>query len=196
MSEETKKVRHPIQPLELAGAVIRFKENKIVTYLLDNGPNDMNKLARLDFSREDREQFAQLIGYSHSGASDLGYFSEETLALAEAVYQSRGEDSEEDITIEVREEKPLPCAYCRVVPNVNEEDDFWHEPVVERWAEKGCFVCHQFVGYPIKSWNNYQKQLLELRRKDFEAGQRVSVNPFNGLWVTTFDDYIARKDDE
>lgn len=72
---------------------------------------------------------------------------------------------------EMSEEKPLPCAFCRVVPNVNETDDFWDKPVVERWAEKGCFVCHQFTGYPIAAWNDDQKKLLELRRKDFEAGE-------------------------
>lgn len=76
--------RHPIQPLGKDDAgIVRFKANAVVQYLLDNGGIDMNKLAALSFPREDREQFAQLIGYSFSGAHDLGYVSSETLAAAE-----------------------------------------------------------------------------------------------------------------
>lgn len=57
----------PIQPIEKdANQTLRFKANAIVKYLLDNGGIDMNKLAVLDFSVEDRQQFAQLIGYSLS----------------------------------------------------------------------------------------------------------------------------------
>lgn len=74
---------HPVQPVEDDGNdVIRFKDNKIVRHLLDNGGIDMNQLARLDFSREDRVQFAQLIGYSVSGFSELSYVSDEDYAKA------------------------------------------------------------------------------------------------------------------
>lgn len=66
--------KHPMQPVELdKNGTARFKENKIVTYLLDNGGIDMNKLAVLDFSEEDRSQFAQLIGYSVCGYGELRY---------------------------------------------------------------------------------------------------------------------------
>lgn len=59
----------PMQPVELSkGGVARFKTNSIVEYLLDEGGIDMNALARIDFPREDRDQFLQLIGYSVSGA--------------------------------------------------------------------------------------------------------------------------------
>lgn len=58
--------------------VIRFKENKIVTYLLERGSIDMNELARLNFSDEDRMQFAQLIGYSVGGYCELSYVSDES----------------------------------------------------------------------------------------------------------------------
>lgn len=75
---------HPIQPLVTdEHGVIRFKANAIVRHLLDAGGINMNDLAVMPFSREDREQFAQLIGYSHSGAHDLGYMSGEVLAAAE-----------------------------------------------------------------------------------------------------------------
>lgn len=63
---------HPMQPLikDKLGC-IRFKKNAIVEYLLDHGGIDMNQLAGMDFSKEDRQQFAQLIGYSLSGYGEL-----------------------------------------------------------------------------------------------------------------------------
>lgn len=75
--------RHPIQPLVTTDSgVVRFKANTIVQYLLENGGITMNNLAVMSFPREDREQFAQLIGYSHSGAGDLSYMSSEVLDAA------------------------------------------------------------------------------------------------------------------
>lgn len=68
------KAKHPVQPLvKDKHGVTRFKENKIVRYLLDNGPFNMNDIAVLDVPREDHVQFAQLIGYSLSGFGDLSY---------------------------------------------------------------------------------------------------------------------------
>lgn len=93
--------KHPIQPIEKdEQGVLRFKQNSIVRYLLDKGPTDMNKIAVLRFSQEDREQFAQLIGYSLSGAGELGYFSDETYATAEGM--ATGKD-ERDARIEALE---------------------------------------------------------------------------------------------
>lgn len=54
----------------------RFQMNPIVRYLLDNGPFDMNSLARLPFDDDDRAHFAQLIGYSLSGWGELSYVSD------------------------------------------------------------------------------------------------------------------------
>lgn len=86
---------HPIQPLITdQHGVIRFKANAIVQYLLDNGGIDMNKLAIKGFSREDHEQFAQLIGYSHSGAHDLSYMSSEVLDAAEKMAKADSEQGE------------------------------------------------------------------------------------------------------
>lgn len=76
---------HPIQPLEKdKQGVLRFKENPIVRFLLDAGPFDMHQLALMPFDDEDREQFAQLIGYSLSGFDGLYYVSDKTLERAEA----------------------------------------------------------------------------------------------------------------
>lgn len=89
MDKQRPKAKHPAQPLEIdTRGVLRFKSNAIVRHLLDNGGIDMNKLAMLDFSQEDREQFAQLIGYSHSGSGDLGYMSDETWYAANEVYEN------------------------------------------------------------------------------------------------------------
>lgn len=65
---------YPTQPIfEDDNGTLRFKENKIVRYLLDAGPFDMNQLAMMPFSKEDNEQFLQLIGYSLAGFEELGY---------------------------------------------------------------------------------------------------------------------------
>lgn len=81
--------KHPIQPLIVDdNGVIRFKANAIVRYLLDNGGIDLNQITVLDFSREDREQFAQLIGYSLNGAEELDYVSREVIETAEAMRES------------------------------------------------------------------------------------------------------------
>lgn len=77
------KATHPMQPLVLDGQVVRFKQNKIVRFLLDAGPYDMNKLACMPFSDEDREQFAQLIGYSVSGFGELGYPTDASVTKAD-----------------------------------------------------------------------------------------------------------------
>lgn len=74
----------PMQEVIIAhDGVIRFKENAVVRYLLDNGGIDMNHLACRNFPKEDREQFAQLIGYSVSGYADLSYVSDESYAKAD-----------------------------------------------------------------------------------------------------------------
>ena len=79
------KAKHPMQPIVRdTRGVYRFKRNAIVRWLLDVGGKDMNTIAVTPFSRGDREQFAQLIGYSVSGAGDLGYMSRSLIARADA----------------------------------------------------------------------------------------------------------------
>jgi hypothetical protein len=78
------KVKHPMQKLVWDDKVIRFQKNSIVEYLLDNGGIDMNDIARLpNISQADREQFAQLIGYSVSGFGNLSYVSKKTVKKAD-----------------------------------------------------------------------------------------------------------------
>lgn len=79
-----KNPKHPMQPVVLdRSGVARFRVNNIVRFLLDAGPYDLNKLALMPWSDEDREQFAQLIGYSVSGFGELGYTSDEVYDKAE-----------------------------------------------------------------------------------------------------------------
>lgn len=82
--------KQPIQPVELdAKGVLRFKANAIVRHLLDtHTTEDLNTLCMLPFSKDDREQFAQLIGYSVSGAGSLSYISDETYESAMAMHES------------------------------------------------------------------------------------------------------------
>lgn len=98
---------HPIQPIiKTDDGVLRFKGNKIISYLLDwcasknshpgytsdtSGPApDMNHLATMDFSREDWQQLAQLYGYSLGGFSELSYVDADTYGAVVEI--SKGKD--------------------------------------------------------------------------------------------------------
>jgi len=84
--ENYTETKHPSQPVYFDHHdVLRFKKNKIVEYLLDNGAIDLNMIASLDFSIDDRRQFAQLIGYSVSGYSELSYSNQDEV---DAIYMS------------------------------------------------------------------------------------------------------------
>jgi len=86
------KTTHPTQPVVVVNGVKRFKENAIVRFLLNNGGYDMNKLAMLQFSDEDREQFAQLIGYSLGGFSELSYVSDKTIKRVQKKEKRHGDN--------------------------------------------------------------------------------------------------------
>jgi len=91
---------HPIQPLVRDSyGVIRYRQNAIVRYLLDHGGTDLNHIAMMPFSTADREQFAMLIGYSVSGASELEYMYPDTLhasdLMAEALREGRTLDQKD-----------------------------------------------------------------------------------------------------
>jgi hypothetical protein len=81
--DKRKALPHPMQPIADDGNdVLRFKPNAIVDFLLEQGPFDLNDLARRDFPDEDWAQFAQLIGYSVSGWGDLSYVDDEAWSRA------------------------------------------------------------------------------------------------------------------
>lgn len=96
-------MNNPIQPLVDVEGVTRFKENAIVRHLIDTHPAcDMNKLATLDFSDDDRQQFAQLIGYSLSGYCSLSYVDDVSYYAAGNVAEGL---SDKDARIAALEQK-------------------------------------------------------------------------------------------
>lgn len=66
--------------------VLRFKKNGLVDVLYEHGVNTglgLNELHCMNFTDEDRQQFAQLIGYSVSGYGSLSYVTDEAYEAAE-----------------------------------------------------------------------------------------------------------------
>ena len=78
----------PMQPIIIdVDGIIRFKPNRIVQFLLDWATPrgiSLTELTRMEFTDDERTQFAQLIGYSVSGFGDLPYVSDEAYAEATA----------------------------------------------------------------------------------------------------------------
>lgn len=86
-------MKHPIQPLIMdKNNVLRFKENVIVRYILDNGGIDLNHIVQQEFPKEDLEQFYQLIGYSLDGFADLDATTNEVYDKALRVWKSKKEN--------------------------------------------------------------------------------------------------------
>lgn len=68
---------HPTQHLvHDVDGVTRFQANRIVRYLLDAGPFNLNGLADMPFDEGDWAQFYQLLGYSISGYAELAMVPE------------------------------------------------------------------------------------------------------------------------
>lgn len=84
----TAETKHPRQPIVISEiGTHRFKANSLVVYLLDQASKhgvDMNHLALLHFDQDDRQHFAQLIGYSVDGYADLSYHDPEIVTAADA----------------------------------------------------------------------------------------------------------------
>lgn len=82
---------HPMQPIVVSeNGRIRFKKNQIVDDLYELRKVhklDLNEMACRNYSQEDRNQFAQLIGYSVDGWGTLSYAIdvEKADAIAEAI---------------------------------------------------------------------------------------------------------------
>lgn len=89
-------MKNPIQPLGPdRHGYTRFKENKIVAHLLEWASlrdMGMNELAVMDFSNDDRQQFAQLIGYSLSGYGELSYVDDDAYNAAEKMAEGKTEE--------------------------------------------------------------------------------------------------------
>ncbi len=91
--DQRDKLKHPLQPAGFdAHGVWRFKQNKIVSLLLDYASErglDLNRIAQMGFSNDDQTQLAQLIGYSVAGSSQLPYISDAAYALFPEPPQSK-----------------------------------------------------------------------------------------------------------
>jgi hypothetical protein len=93
--ESMKDVVMPIQPIKDG----RFVKNRIVERLLEVAPIDLNEIAFMDFTVQERMQFAQLIGYSLNGFSELGYVDDETYSAALGVANGISEDKARNIAL-------------------------------------------------------------------------------------------------
>lgn len=114
-------MKQPIQPI----VDNRFVPNKIVEYLLNKGGKDMNDIARLDFSDEDHQQFAQLIGYSLGAYGLLSYVSDEAYDAAQAMaddptikdYQARNKALTEQLNEARKHIKHAAVSLFRIHPD-------------------------------------------------------------------------------
>jgi hypothetical protein len=106
-------MKNPIQPIKDG----MFKENKIVSELFNFSSEkgfDLNKIAQMEFSKDDRQQFAQLIGYSIGGYSELDYVDDDSF---KAVMLMLDEDlSEKDARIQTLEHELLMVRRSLVQP--------------------------------------------------------------------------------
>ena len=100
-------MKNPSQPLEKdAQGTVRFKANRIVRDLLDFAQPrgfGLNEMAMRDYSHDDRQQLAQLIGYSLSGYGELQSYVDDE-AYATAAHMAEGLD-ERDARIAALEQK-------------------------------------------------------------------------------------------
>jgi len=85
----TEKPKNPIQPFVTdVNGTLRFKGNQIVVDLLEKAGQhglNLNAIACRQYSADDRQQLAQLIGYSLSGYGELSYVSEDAYGAANAM---------------------------------------------------------------------------------------------------------------
>jgi hypothetical protein len=90
----TKLPPFPIQPfIEDSRGVVRFRQNAIVRYLLDEGGLDLNHLVMIDFPQEDFEQFAQLQrGAFHQHAFLAGDHTDQPRVFLRRIRPERAEN--------------------------------------------------------------------------------------------------------
>jgi hypothetical protein len=104
--------KHPIQPLEMVGDVLRFKQNNAVNVLYEvfkekTGIDPWHAmLSHPEVTKEDLCQFAQLIGYSHSGSGSLNHMDDQTWYAAQTAYKEGTSELEaRNLYLEKRHQK-------------------------------------------------------------------------------------------
>lgn len=80
--------KHPMQPIVLVDGIARFKDNRLVRFLIDQYGLNQLHMRCSDATQDDWNQLAQLIGYSVSGFGDLSYADHETVAKADKIAES------------------------------------------------------------------------------------------------------------
>jgi len=142
-------IKFPNQPTHIAsGGIRRFVKNRIVEYLLENGPFDLNHLARLDFTNEEEAQFAQLIGYSVSGWEDLSYVSTEKALSVE------DDDEDPPMTYEQLSQALLHKGYMLHVSSERNMASHLQHSVREKTGHPVVAICRDgkwAVQYPFGS---------------------------------------------
>ena len=99
-----KEIVFPIQPTFVDdNGTIRFRLNSIVRALLETSTLDLNKIACMDFTKQERMQLAQLIGYSLGGFGELSYVDDETYGAAARLHENEISEQEARM-IELREQ--------------------------------------------------------------------------------------------
>ena len=112
-------MNYPIQPIiKDAEGVIRFKANKIVRYLLDAGGIDLNQIALKQFPQEDQEQFAQLIGYSLGGFSELSYVDDITYETAFTIFENGETQDQAEISVLRNKLTKIKVSIKQIVPEL------------------------------------------------------------------------------
>lgn len=82
-----KEPSHPIQPLlQDEDGTVYFKENSVVTYLWIYSRLKIADITKQGFSQEDKEQFAQLIGFNIDRFSELDCASQEVIHAANRMF--------------------------------------------------------------------------------------------------------------
>jgi hypothetical protein len=114
------------QPLHVdEHGTVRFKKNAIVVHLLKTY-TDLDELARLNFTDEDRRQFAQLIGYSLDGYGGLPYVGKDDYDRARALRESGNDEGKAAILRVIQLERQLADIKQRLAPLVSDLFDI-HE---------------------------------------------------------------------
>lgn len=126
---------HPKQPTYLDDhGVFRFRPNKIIDWLFEEGLLDLNRISAMPFPEEDRRQLAQLLGYSVSGYYDLSY------AENDPVPESSYYDGDRHPVVSSEPAKITEVVF------VQGDDEIWVEHDGERaWRENGWGYVDQYV---------------------------------------------------
>jgi len=167
-------LKHPMQPIETdSQGVVRFKENKIVSYLLTAGGIDMNKIAMQQFDHEEEAHFAQLIGYSVSGWGSLSYVGDESCNIADELAgkltESEIDSSELDPIDEiVIQEKPDTIEYLTMGEAFECDDD--DRPYIEGHFNDGFHV------------RGYTKRAILSGEMGVESVQKMLENALSDKW--------------